>query len=91
MVVMQHEFMATYPDAKPERIFSTMVDFGEPGADTSVARTVSLPAAMALKLILEGKIDVKGVHIPVLPEIYDPILTELEGENIRMTDIVQAV
>jgi len=91
MVVMQHEFMAAYPDGKSERIFSTMVDFGKPGADTSVARTVSLPSAMAVKLILEGKIDVKGVHIPVLSEIYDPILTELKGENIRMTDIVRAV
>ncbi len=33
-------------------------------------------------MILEGKIDVKGVHIPVIPEIYNPILDELEGMDI---------
>ena len=86
MVVMQHQFLASYPDGKKEQIFSTLVDYGTPGSDTSVARTVSLPAAMAAKLILDGEIKAKGVHIPVLASIYEPILAALEGEQIVMRE-----
>jgi len=81
MVIMLHEFIAEYPDKK-EYITSTLVDYGISGGDTSVARTVSIPAAIAVKLILQGKIDFTGVHIPTIPEIYNPILDELEGHNI---------
>jgi hypothetical protein len=37
-------------------------------------------------MILEGKIDAKGVHIPVIPSIYNPILDQLETMNIRMVE-----
>ena len=47
-----------------------------------MARTVSLPAAIASKLILEGKINETGVHIPVIPGIYEPVLNELETLGI---------
>jgi saccharopine dehydrogenase-like NADP-dependent oxidoreductase len=85
MVVMLHEFVAEYPDRK-EYITSTLVDRGIPGGDTSVARTVSIPAAIAVKLVLQGKIDLKGVHIPIKPEIYNPILDELEGHDIKFKE-----
>ncbi|HNQ83472.1 MAG TPA: saccharopine dehydrogenase C-terminal domain-containing protein, partial [Bacteroidales bacterium] len=45
MVVMQHTFLASYPDGKQEVIKSRMLDFGTLKTDTSVARTVALPAA----------------------------------------------
>jgi saccharopine dehydrogenase-like NADP-dependent oxidoreductase len=79
MVVMHHEFEIEYPDHK-ERLTSTLVDYGIPNEDSSVARTVALPAAIAVKLIHEGKIDLPGVHIPVMPDIYNPILDELESD-----------
>lgn len=79
MIVMHHEFMTEYPSGgKTEKINSTLIDFGLPHGDTSMARTVSLPAAIAARLILEGKIKGEGVHIPVIPAIYEPILKELE-------------
>jgi len=81
MIVMHHEFIAEY-DNKKEYVTSTLVDYGIPNDDSAIARTVSIPAAIAVKMILEGKIDVKGVHIPVIPEIYNPILDELEGMDI---------
>ncbi len=86
MVVMQHTFLAGYPDGKEEVIRSRMLDFGSPETDTSVARTVSLPAAIAVKMILEGKINVTGVYRPVIPEIYNPVLDELEKVDIRLTE-----
>jgi hypothetical protein len=45
-----------------------------------------LPAAIAVKMIFEGKINIPGVHIPVIPEIYDPILDELEGMGIKFNE-----
>ncbi len=63
-----------------------MIDFGIPDGDSSMSRTVGLPAAIAVKLVLTGKIDVTGVHIPVIPEIYEPILAELEGMGIHFSE-----
>ena len=87
MVVMQHTFLASYPDKKQEVIKSSMLDFGSLATDTAIARTVALPAAMGVEMILEGAINTTGVHIPVIPEIYNPILDQLEKkENIKMVE-----
>jgi saccharopine dehydrogenase (NADP+, L-glutamate forming) len=86
MIVLQHEFIASYPGAGKERIISTLIDFGIPGGDSSMARTVGLPAAIGTKLILEGKIKEIGVHIPVGPAIYQPILAELKTLDIAFKE-----
>lgn len=86
MVVMQHTFLAAYPDGTKEVIRSRMLDFGTPATDTSVARTVALPAAIGVQMILEGKISLTGVYRPVLPGIYNPVLDELEKLDIRMIE-----
>nr|NQU91404.1 saccharopine dehydrogenase NADP-binding domain-containing protein [Bacteroidota bacterium] len=86
MVVMQHTFLASYPDGKKEVIKSRMLDFGTMATDTAIARTVSLPAAVGVEMILKGQIHAKGVHIPVIPEIYNPILERLEDMNIKMIE-----
>jgi saccharopine dehydrogenase-like NADP-dependent oxidoreductase len=83
MVVMHHEFTAELPGGSTERLTSTLLDYGIPGGDTSVARTVALPAAIAAKMILAGRIKTPGVFIPVEPSIYEPILNELETLGIR--------
>jgi saccharopine dehydrogenase-like NADP-dependent oxidoreductase len=89
MLVMQHEFIATYPDRK-ERITATMIDYGIPGGDTSMARTVGLPAAIAVRMILHGEFPgLTGVHVPVLPEIYEPVLAELESLGIALAENVE--
>jgi len=85
MVVMHHEFIAEYP-SKKEYITSTLVDYGIPDGDTSVARTVALPAAIAVKMVLNKQITMTGVHIPVIPEIYNPILDELEEIGITFKE-----
>lgn len=86
MVVMQHTFLASYPGGKREVIKSSMLDFGTQKTDTAVARTVALPAACGVEMILEGKIEVTGVHIPVIPELYNPILDQLETMDIKMVE-----
>lgn len=86
MIVLQHEFFASYPKAGKEKIVSTLIDYGIPGGDSSMSRTVGLPPAIGTKLILEGKIRETGVHIPVRPEIYLPILAELKTLNIAFKE-----
>lgn len=85
MLILQHQFEAQFPDRR-ERLTSTMVDFGIPHGDTSMARTVGLPAAIAVRLILTGQIDLTGVHAPVTPEIYEPVLAELEALGIEFVE-----
>jgi len=85
MIVMHHEFVADYGSGQ-ERITSTLVDYGIPGGDSSMARTVSLPAAIATRLVLQGTIRERGVLIPLSPTIYNPILDELAVMGIVMTE-----
>ena len=85
MLILKHIFEAEFPDRR-EQLTSTMVDFGIPYGDTSMARTVGLPAAIAVKLILTGQIALTGVQTPVVPEIYEPVLAELEALGIQFVE-----
>ncbi|MCU0461528.1 MAG: saccharopine dehydrogenase NADP-binding domain-containing protein [Bacteroidales bacterium] len=86
VVMMQHVFLASYPGGKKEVIKSSMIDFGSPATNTAVARTVALPASIAVKMILENKIRLTGVYRPVVPEIYNPIIDELGKMGIQMKE-----
>ena len=83
MVVLHHEFVTEHPDKPARRIFSTLIDCGIPNGDSAMARTVSLPAAIAVRMILSGDLKLTGVQIPVLPEIYEPVLAELARLGIE--------
>ncbi len=86
MVVLQHTFLAGYSDGRKEVIRSRMLDYGTLATDTSIARTVALPAAIGVDMILTGSIQATGVQIPVIAEIYKPILEQLEHMNIKMVE-----
>jgi saccharopine dehydrogenase (NADP+, L-glutamate forming) len=90
LLLLQHEFVAEYPD-RTQEITATMVDFGIPHGDTSMSRTVGLPAAIGVRMILQGKINLTGVHTPVVPEIYEPVLAELEKLGIGFTETWETV
>jgi saccharopine dehydrogenase-like NADP-dependent oxidoreductase len=91
MIVMQHEFVAEYSD-RSEAITATMIDYGIPHGDTSMARTVGLPAAIAVRMILHGEFaGLAGVHVPVIPEIYEPVLAELAELGIGLTEKVEVL
>lgn len=85
MIVMKHLFeMRTQYGLK--RVDSSLVCFGQDSAYTAMAKTVGLPLAIAVDLFLDGKIPLRGLHIPVLPELYKPILEELEKWGIRFEE-----
>jgi hypothetical protein len=86
MVVLQHDFSVRYPGGAHEHVTSLLIDYGEPNGDSSMSRTVGLPAALAVHLILKKEINLIGVHIPLSPAIYEPILRGLEAMGLCFTE-----
>jgi saccharopine dehydrogenase-like NADP-dependent oxidoreductase len=82
MIVMRHKF--NYIDRsnndRETEIHSTIVTIGEDTINTAMSKTVGLPLGIATKLILEDKIQAKGVLIPIIKELYEPILAELSED-----------
>ena len=84
MIVMIHEIGYRRED-KAFEAQSTLLLKGEDSRHTAMARTVGLPLGIAAVLVLQGRIALTGLHIPILPAIYDPVLEELERQGIRFT------
>jgi saccharopine dehydrogenase (NADP+, L-glutamate forming) len=85
MVVMQHQFIYELSGKKYEKK-SSLVVIGVDKIHTAMAITVGTPLAIAVKLYLTGKLNVSGVVIPVTPEIYNPILNELEHYGVKFIE-----
>jgi saccharopine dehydrogenase-like NADP-dependent oxidoreductase len=81
MIIMLHEIIYAQNDEK-YNIKSHLIVKGEDNIRTAMAKTVGLPLGIAAKLILQGKIKETGLHIPVIPSIYIPVLAELEFHGI---------
>lgn len=86
MLLLKHTFIVENKDGSMDKITSTLIDFGIPYGDTSMARTVSLPMAIAVKMIANGQINELGVRIPNTKDIYEPVLKELGNLNIKMIE-----
>ena len=85
MIVMQHQFEIK-TETGIKKVTSSLVDIGKDSTYTSMAKTVGLPLAIAVDLFLDGKISLKGLHIPVSPEIYLPVLAQLQSFGIRFQE-----
>ncbi len=85
MIVMWHKFDFMDGDHL-RKIHSYMVAKGINSEDTAMAKTVGLPLGIAAELILNNKISVTGIKIPITKEIYDPILKVLEEEGIKVVE-----
>jgi saccharopine dehydrogenase-like NADP-dependent oxidoreductase len=85
MLVMYHEFEYSF-NGQNYQITSSMVNIGENHVYTSMSNTVGLPVAIAAKMIVNGAITLKGVQLPIQPEVYSPILEELAEYNIQFIE-----
>jgi saccharopine dehydrogenase (NADP+, L-glutamate forming) len=85
LIVMWHRFGYTLQGIQ-RTIISNLSVTGENETETAMAKTVGLPLGIAAKLFLEGKIEERGVVIPIRKEFYDPILSELSTLGIRLTE-----
>lgn len=87
LVILQHELEVRYPSQKRrERIVSTFTHYGDPGGMTAMSRTVGLPAAIVVRLLMEGRLTITGSQLPTHPSIYEPVLAELEGEGLTFRE-----
>ena len=85
MLVMYHDFEYSISGTR-HKIISSMVNIGENQVFTAMSNTVGLPVAICGKMILNEDIMLKGVQIPVMKEVYEPILSELENYGITFTE-----
>lgn len=85
MIVMYHKFGYEI-DGKKVQMDSQMVCIGQDQTYTAMAKTVGLPVAIATLLILNGKIKTHGVQLPILKEVYVPVLKELEQYGIHFKE-----
>ena len=84
-IVMWHRFK--YEQAgKSKEIQAWLTAKGDDEVNTAMAKTVGLPLAIAAKLLMQDKIKIRGVVIPVMKEIYDPVLFELGKLGIRLSE-----
>lgn len=89
MLVMWHKFIYKTRDQAETFLSSSLVVTGEDQTYTAMAKTVGLPLAIAAKMVLTGQIKLTGVHLPTIPEIYDPILHELKAYGICFNEKIQ--
>jgi alpha-aminoadipic semialdehyde synthase len=101
MVVLSHEIITRQANGLSESGFltavhtSTLHTFGlhKPNVPiqgarpaSAMARTVGLPLAIASLLVLDGKIEFRGVQRPSWPQIYRPILNQLRQVGLEMRE-----
>jgi saccharopine dehydrogenase-like NADP-dependent oxidoreductase len=91
MVVMEHQIEYERRGAIV-KLTSTMVVTGESRQHSAMSKTVGLPMAILAKKILLQEVSTKnilGVNIPVMPEVYVPVLKELKKNGIEFMEIIE--
>lgn len=90
LVVMRHEFGIMSPSTNEVwQKTSTMVASGDSkasGGHSIMSKTVGYTTAIATRLCLQKKIPQRGVLSPIYPEIYEPILKDLNEIGIFLKE-----
>ncbi|XP_028397986.1 alpha-aminoadipic semialdehyde synthase, mitochondrial-like [Dendronephthya gigantea] len=81
LVLLRHEVGIEWPDNKKETRRISLIAYGD-SKYSAMSRTVGFPAGIGAKMVLGGKVKSKGVVIPSMREIYQPILQSLSEEGI---------
>jgi saccharopine dehydrogenase (NADP+, L-glutamate forming) len=90
MIVMQHQIKYLL-EGKAYKLTSDLVVLGKNQQDTAMAQTVGLPLGIAAKLVLEGKIALRGVCVPVQKQIYEPTLAALADFGIAFSERTEEI
>ena len=81
MIIIQHEFEYKIKD-KNKKLISTLVMKGKNEYHTAMSRLVGIPLGIFVKQVMLGKITQTGVNIPVVKEVYQPVLEELKEYGV---------
>jgi len=85
MIVMHHIFDYVL-NGKSHRTKSSLVVKGDDIEYTAMAKTVGYPLGVFVKLFMDGDIKIKGVHLPVIKEVYEPVLKELRSFDVNFIE-----
>lgn len=84
LIVMQHQIDYEL-DGRRLRDVSNLTMKGQDATDTAMSRLVGLPMGIFVRLICQGKIRSTGVHIPTMPEVYEPVLEEMTTFGMELS------
>ncbi len=82
LVVMRHEFKYILNE-KESQHRSFLVLKGEDSVNTAMAKTVGLPLGIMVRLLLQESLFLTGVQIPVMSQVYEPVLKELGEYGVK--------
>jgi saccharopine dehydrogenase (NADP+, L-glutamate forming) len=82
---MQHVFEYEI-QRKKKKLTSTLVMKGANSQETAMSRLVGLPLGIFVKLLMLDQISTTGVNIPTMPEVYEPVMKELEEYGVQFTE-----
>ncbi len=88
MIVMYHKIGYKIKN-KHSEIKSWLVFIGKDQKYTAMSDTVGLPLGIFTKMLLRGEINLKGVRMPIMKEVYLPVLGELEKHGIIFKEKVE--
>ncbi|KAK4153135.1 Saccharopine dehydrogenase-domain-containing protein [Chaetomidium leptoderma] len=87
LVMLQHKFEIEHKDGARETRTSTLCEYGDPKGYSAMARLVGVPCAVAVKQVLSGQLQDKGVLAPMSTKINEPLMKELkEKYGITMVE-----
>ncbi|MGY6561720.1 MAG: saccharopine dehydrogenase family protein [Luteibaculaceae bacterium] len=82
MIVMWNRF-GFIQDGNNKQVNLSMIAKGKDQTYTAMSNTVGWPVGIVAKLIAKGSFTQPGVHLPLIPELYMPVLEELESLGIE--------
>lgn len=85
MCVMYHKVNYRNAEGKQWERISHMVAVGNDDV-TAMAKTVGLPIGIFARRVLKENLGLKGVLLPITPEVYQPILDELEKHGVTFIE-----
>ena len=85
LIILQQEYDYVL-DGERKTLISTLKLKGKDSQHTALAQVIGLPTAIILKKVMKGIITDMGMEVPMRPEVYEPVLQELEEYGIVFKD-----
>ncbi|XP_072242558.1 alpha-aminoadipic semialdehyde synthase, mitochondrial [Leuresthes tenuis] len=84
MIIMRNDVGIRHPTGELETKHISLVVYGDPNSFSAMAKTVGYPAAIAARMVLDGEVSTKGLVVPMIKEIYKPVLARLKKEGLHI-------
>ncbi|KAJ4792712.1 Lysine ketoglutarate reductase/saccharopine dehydrogenase [Rhynchospora pubera] len=95
MVLLHHEVELEFPnDGLTEKHLATLLEFGKienRKSTSAMALTVGVPAAIGALLLIQNRVQKRGVVRPLDSEVYIPALEMLEAAGIKLMETVESL